>query len=163
MTMKQVLILLLCMISLLSTPTAACQFDDHDASPEKFFDLAATVFTAHITKTTEIDLPTSQEYAATTAIESEFKIVEVFKGTPPANQKVHDLVFGFGNCSTPLLAGTDYLFFLQSSEKENMPKWWNYVGLPTGSRMIYPIESKKITELLEKIRNHASLNKKSKE
>ncbi len=156
--MKSIALLVLC---LLSTPVMACQFENADASPVQFFDSAKTVFTAHITKAQEIQMPAGDGDRTIAVVEAEFSTIEVFKGSPPESHKVHDLVFGYGNCSNPLLVGTDYLFFLEENKEMKEPTYeYNYVGFPTGSRMIYPIESKLSKILLQTLRTHAAELKK---
>lgn len=148
----------LIMMAMLGAPAAlACQIRYSDAPPERFYDLADVVFTAHLTKAEEITLPANKQHGALTAIEGQVKIIEVLKGTPPASSKVHDLVQNnFDICSSLLLPGNDYLFFLKpAQDKSASAAEWNYVGLPTGSRLIFPADSNITQEMLRKLRAYA--------
>lgn len=150
----------LVMMAMLGAPAAfACQIRYSDAPPERFYDLADVVFTAHLTKAEEITLPPNKQHGALTAIEGQVKIIEVFKGAPPASGKVHDLVQNnFDICSSLLLPGNDYLFFLKPAQDKSASATaaeWNYVGFPTGSRIIFPADSNMTQEMLRKLRAYA--------
>ena len=148
----------LVMMAMLGAPTAfACQIRYSDAPPERFYDLADVVFTAHLTKAEEKTLPPNKQHGALTAIEGQVKIIEVFKGAPPASGRVHDLVQNnFDICSSLLLPGNDYLFFLKlAPSKSNPTGEWNYVGFPTGSRIIFPADSNVTQDMLRKLRAYA--------
>ncbi len=151
----------LCSLALsLVSPAQACSFDRYGDSAEDFYKTAKTAFIAHVTKTEEkfiVDPERSKE--RNRYIEATFEVIEVLKGKPPESGTVHDLVLGIGNCSIGLVAGLDYLFMPDENtknEREKMSKYgvtaYNYVGLPTGSRMLPSIEHKKTIELLNKLR-----------
>lgn len=150
----------LIIILLANTPSVACQFDHAGEGSEVFFNLADTVFTAHVTNAKEkFMISPDAESRKVAYVEAEYEIIEVLKGKPPASNKVHDTLFGFGSCSTPIIVGLDYLFMLQPDKKnldQEKSDWgvaeFNSVGMPTGSMPIYPITSKKSVELLSKLR-----------
>lgn len=150
----------LIILSLTNTPSAACQFDHAGKGSEVFFKLADTVFTAHVTKAVEKFMVSADAVSRKIAyVEAEYEILEVLKGKPPVSNKVHDMVFGFGNCSLPIIVGFDYLFMLQGDKKttdKEKSDWgvteFNSVSIPTGSIPIYPISSKKSVDLLSKLR-----------
>lgn len=149
-----------------NTPSAACQFDHAGEGSDVFYKLADTVFTAHVIKAEKKFMVSPDAKSRKIAyIEAEYEIIEVLKGKPPASNTVHDMVFGFGNCSSPIIVGLDYLFMLQQNKKseryeQEKSDWgvteFNSVGMPTGSIPIYPITSKKSVELLNKLRKLAN-------
>jgi hypothetical protein len=58
---------------------------------------------------------------------------------------VRSLPHGFGNCTIPLLAGADYIFFLQKED--------DYITFVSGSAgPIVNLDAKKVREKLEKLR-----------
>lgn len=95
-------------IMAVSAKAYACSRDPHP-TPEQQFAEAAAVFVGHVTRAEEAvhKMPWgNQPVVAATVTPG-----EIFKGTPPAGGKVISFVFGPGNCSVPLLAGSDYVFF----------------------------------------------------
>jgi len=84
-------------------------------------------------------------------VEGEFRVVEIFKGIPPSDGKARDFIFGPGNCSLGLLAGLDYLFFIEDARE-------NFVLLPSGSRAFVNIngtEPKRLFETLRRLRSES--------
>jgi hypothetical protein len=92
---------------LMADAALACSPPPPNLSTSEKYANAATVFHAHITKT-EI----SAEHPF--VVEATFRVVEAFKGTPPA--KVRSSVFRPGACGFPLLVGIDHLFFLADGQ-----------------------------------------------
>lgn len=143
----------------------ACTFEDSSAPPEAFFRKAETVFWAHVTQTEEktadslkfmnqaesFSLGPSRtktgEKNGPHIVEATFDVVEIFKGNPPDDHVVRDLVISPGNCATPLVVGFDYMFFI--SKKDD---GFHYVGLPTGTRVLEYPENKKVKDFIEQIR-----------
>ena len=82
-------------------------------------------------------------------VEGSFTVVEVLKGTPPSDGKVVDMVFGPGNCSLGLLAGLDYVFFIQD-DKYNLVIW------PTGSRAFINLEAADAVKTITALRKLSS-------
>lgn len=142
------------------TPAYACSFDRQGESAEDFFKTAQTAFIAHVVKTEEKFIADSEKSKERNQyLEATFEVIEVLKGTPPESGTVHDLVPGIGNCSIGLIAGLDYLFMPDENtkdEKERMSEYgvaaYNYVGLPTGSKMLPSLEHKITIELLNRLR-----------
>src|SRR5262245_41120822 len=86
---------------------SACSPAPPSLSTSEKYANAATVFHAHLTKT-EISA------AHPVVVEATCRVVEAFKGTPPA--KVRSSVFRPGACGFPLLVGIDHLFFLADGQ-----------------------------------------------
>lgn len=134
------------------------------ASTEYFFKAAKSAFVAHVTKTEEKFMHNPQKpYEQNAYLEATFEVIEVLKGTPPASGIVHDLVLDIGNCSIGLTAGQNYLFMPgenMTSDKQQLSdngfSEHNYVGLPTGSRMLPYLMDNKTVELLNKLRTLAN-------
>jgi hypothetical protein len=61
-------------------------------------------------------------------IEGAFRMVEVLKGPPPIGGKIRSLAYNTGNCTIPIMAGSDYLFFVYT---EN-----SLISYPGGSRLL---------------------------
>ena len=144
-TMKTVFALLICFILWLgSSATFACSTRGDPPTDEQLFKKASSVFVAHVLRTEEksIRVETKNPYLV---VEAEFRVVEILKGQPPSDGKVRDLVFGPGNCSLGLLAGLDYLFFIQDDQ-------YNFVLWPTGSRPFININGTESVKLLQDLR-----------
>ena len=114
-------------------------------SDEDLFRKASTVFVARVVRTEEKQVVWKGAKNPESIVEGDFQVVEILKGQPPAGGKVRDLTFGPGNCSLGLLAGMDYLFFIQP-DQENLVLW------PTGSRMIINRQGTEVVKLLELLR-----------
>jgi hypothetical protein len=126
---------------LLTNSAFACSSLGNPKTTEQLFAQASSVFVAHVVRTQESthtvsDIPT---------VEGEFRLVEAIKGTPPPDNKVRDFVYGYGNCSLGLLAGLDYVFFIQKD-------WKDLVVIPSGSQPLININGRAAVELLQKLR-----------
>jgi hypothetical protein len=96
---------------------------------EQGFARASTIFVARIVPTEESQMTLDGEEL----IEGTFRVSEVFKGEPPQDPKVRSWVFQPTNCSIPLLAGWDYVFFLYPENDRN------FVDATRGS---FPLEGR---------------------
>lgn len=150
---------------LISHAVQACQFEDETAPPETFFRKAESAFWGHVTRTEEkttdslkfmnqaesftTHFPKSEsgKKSGPPIVEATFEVVEVFKGNPPDDHMVRDLVISPGNCATPLLAGFDYMFFISVKDDG-----FHYVGLPTGTHVLADGENKQAKEFIQQIR-----------
>ncbi|MBV8536257.1 MAG: hypothetical protein JO128_11730 [Alphaproteobacteria bacterium] len=83
-------------------------------------------------------------------VEASFRTIEIFKGYPPADGKVRSPAFGPGNCSVPLLAGSDYILFLYEN---------NLVLLPGGSELVFNLEGTEVKKALGELRELAKTNR----
>ena len=119
----------------------ACSSPGEPPTVEELFAKATSVFVAHVVRTQETNL----KIEGIPIVEGEFRLVEEIKGTPPQDYRVRDFVYGYGNCSLGLLAGLDYVFFIQKD-------WSDLVVFPSGSRPIININGKASVELLQKLR-----------
>jgi hypothetical protein len=130
--------LLLAMVTL---DALACSTLGPPPTVEENFAAASAVFVAHITKTEEI-LP-AKDGVPIPVVAGTFRVLEVLKGMPPADNKVESVVFGPGNCSVPLLAGWDYVFFLRDGRQ--------LVSI-FGTESFFNIHGTEPKKLLEKLR-----------
>ena len=122
---------------------------DPPQSQPQLFARASTVFVAHLLRTEEIAAATPLNPEPGPVVEATFQTIEVFKGQPPPDQRVRSPVFAPGNCSVPLLAGSDYLFFLYSADA-------NFVlMLPGGSTLIWDVNGSATKEELGQLRKLA--------
>ncbi|MGB3810516.1 MAG: hypothetical protein WA943_10495 [Parvibaculum sp.] len=125
-----------------ATNALACSVDPSaQRRPEDLFSDAATVVVAHLTKVEEIDAPNENNRMG--VIQGTFRPIEVIKGKLPAGNKVKSPAFGPGNCSIPLLAGMDYVFYLDGK--------LNYVTWVTGSELLDELDSPSARQVLEKL------------
>jgi hypothetical protein len=122
----------------------ACSILGEPPSERQLFEKAASVFVAHVFRTEEKQLPVGPNKTSIPVVEGDFRIIETLKGTPPSDGKVRDVVFGPGNCSLGLMAGLDYLFFINDGQV--------FVSWPTGSRPFINIEGTEPKKLLENLR-----------
>ena len=109
----------------LREPASACSMVNPPTDAE-LFAKASTVFVGRIVRTEEIE---SYQYPGAgigPAPEGTFRLVEVLKGEPPADRKVVGPIFMM--CMMPLMAGLDYLIFL--NDGSNFIVW----ALDTGTR-----------------------------
>jgi hypothetical protein len=112
---------------------------------EELFSQASSVFVAHLTSVAEISAPDDVKKSHKNIIEGSFSTIEPIKGEPPASRKVRSVPYGFGNCTIPLLAGADYIFFLQKED--------DYITFLSGSAgPIVNLDATKVREKLEKLR-----------
>lgn len=114
---------------------------------EELFSEASAVFVAHLVRVEEIETA-AQAKDGLAKIEGTVRVIEVLKGSPPASNKIKSLTFGPGNCTIPLLAGSDYVLF-QSRDDEYITWMVGSVG------PIWNLEGREPQELLEKLRARA--------
>src|SRR5262249_49928913 len=88
-------------------------------------------------------------------VQATVRVVESFKGLPPADGKIRSRVFASGNCSIPILAGNNYLIFFL---RDDLP-----VGFTGGSRLLSTLrddlqeeETKQILKMLRRLRDDPS-------
>jgi hypothetical protein len=106
-------------ISLLTTYGAsACSW--RETTYEDKFRRAISIFTAHVVSTEEKVEP-SADIMDGRVIYATVKVVEMFKGQPPADGRVKSGVFSNGNCTIPIMAGNDYLIFLYEDSLVHFP------------------------------------------
>lgn len=116
-----------------------------EPTDEDLFRSASAVFVAHLTRTEEAEMKDPDTGKPPPIVIGHFRLIETLKGSPPANGTVRDLVYGPGNCSLGLLAGNDYVFFLQDEYK-------GVVLHLSGSRMIFDLEARQVRAFLDKLR-----------
>ena len=80
-------------------------------------------------------------------ITATFVPVEIFKGNLPADKKVKSWAFGPGNCTIPILAGVDYVFFID-------PKEQGFITSLDGSFMAFTLESGEVKNALDEMRKY---------
>lgn len=110
---------LVAMLLLGRLETASACSDPNRTTDEELFAKASTVFVARIYRTEEIEVPGVGGARAKLAVEGAFRLEEVLKGQPPVDGKfkappifLSPLV---SMCGTPLVAGFDYVVFLDSN------------------------------------------------
>jgi len=115
----------------------ACGFADacsrREGAPtlEESYASAKEVFVAHVVDAHERDAPRAWgESEAQTVVEAKYSIKESLKGDAPRVGEVYDLPDGIGNCSIPLVAGHDYVFFVQPHDGTPDVR---FVGMMSGS------------------------------
>jgi hypothetical protein len=150
--MKQYAILIAGSLSLvLAMPAMACSSLKPFPTEDQLFASSSAVFLAHLQRVEEVGSVTpNTEHGAGNGdkiVEGTFRLLETIKGQPPADNKIKSLAYGTGNCSLPLLAGNDYLFFLES---DNFVLLWH-----GGAEALINIESAPTREMLDKLRNLA--------
>jgi hypothetical protein len=126
-----------------TTAAMACSTTQPPPTTEEQFAKATRVLVARIVRTEEarMVLPPADEMPI---VEGTVRVIEILKGQPPEDGKVRSLVYGPGNCTIPLLAGWDYVFFLY--EDKNFVQW---LGGSVGN---WSLEGKEAKSLLEKLR-----------
>ncbi|MGJ4948619.1 hypothetical protein [Bradyrhizobium sp. HKCCYLS20291] len=130
------------------SPAAACSSLNGPPSEEQLFAKATSVFVAHVTSVAEIAAPDDVKKVYPQILEASIQTIEVIKGQPPAEAKVKSLPLGYGNCTLPLLAGADYIFFFQDQV--------SYVTFVTGSAgPILNLGGTEVRGRLEKLRSLA--------
>lgn len=141
------------LFQIITLPSFACSRLPGAPEPTNrdLFREAKSVFIAHVYRTEEESFLLKPNNAPISVVVGEFRVVEVLKGSPPADRKIRDLVFGFGNCSLGLMAGLDYVFYVR--EGEELVLW------PGGSRPLLNIEGKEAKEFLETLRDFAADNR----
>ncbi|WP_257167255.1 hypothetical protein [Bradyrhizobium sp. SRS-191] len=130
------------------SPAAACSSLSGPSSEEQLFAKATSVFVAHVTSVAEIAAPDDVRKHYPQILEASINTIEVIKGQPPADAKVRSLPLGYGNCTLPLLAGADYIFFFQDQ--------LSYVTFVTGSAgPILNLAGTEVRGRLERLRSLA--------
>jgi hypothetical protein len=81
-------------------------------TPEELFAQAATVFVAHVIKVQEMTASDTDKHETGT-VQATFRAIETLKGSPPSSSYVLSDMYSYGNCTLPLLAGADYIFFMK--------------------------------------------------
>lgn len=124
----------------------ACSRDPNIPAPtlDELFAQAATVFVAHIVEVQEITA-TDMEKHRTGTVQAAFRQIEILKGSPPASGYVTSDAYSYGNCTLPLLAGADYVFFMKN---DNDP----IKTLDGSSGPILNLKGTQVQALLEKLR-----------
>ena len=82
------------------------------STPEELFAQAATVFVAHVIKVQEMTASDTDKHETGT-VQATFRAIETLKGSPPSSSYVLSDMYSYGNCTLPLLAGADYIFFMK--------------------------------------------------
>ncbi|WP_341915000.1 hypothetical protein [Ferrovibrio terrae] len=116
-----------------------------EPTDEDLFREASAVFVARVYKTEEAIDNVGPRNSPVPIVIGTFRPGEIFKGRPPADNTVRDFTPGPGNCGLMLMAGVDYLFFLQEQTR-------NYVPWPHGSRGFFNINATEPQKLFEKLR-----------
>jgi hypothetical protein len=115
---------------------SACSPAPPNRSTSERFAEVSTVFAARIIRTELVD---SEGVVAT------FQVAEVFKGQPPADQKIRSDVFVPGACGFPLLVGATYILFLSEGQTHI---WLNDDSVRGGYVLDYiPAAQKLLAEL----------------
>jgi hypothetical protein len=137
------LVIFIFLIMLTPTTTWACSQDPAQPEPtdRDFYKAAKLVLSAHVTKVEEM-VPAGDGDGG--LIVGTLRPIEVFKGKLPQEFTVRSEVFLPGNCTLPLMAGSDYVFFLDG--KDNFVQW------ATGSRSYFNIDGTEVRKELEAIR-----------
>ncbi|MBI3513937.1 MAG: hypothetical protein HY060_07740 [Proteobacteria bacterium] len=145
MTLQQLVIAVL-IVLIGAFPAGACSRapDEPEPTVANFFASAKQVFLAPLIRTEEVRHNDPVYKDIPYFIEGRYRIIEILKGQPSADGAVRDLPWGPGNCSLGLLAGHDYLFFVDQR---------GLVLLPDGSRMFFSLEVQPVKQLLAKLRS----------
>lgn len=132
---------------LLAGPSSAwaCSLDPTlpEPTPEERFEKAAIVVAAHMLKVEEVEAP-NEIGQDMLWVEGTFRPIELLKGELPAGNKVSGPAYGPGNCSLPLLAGSDYIFYLDGEK--------NFVIWPSGSEMFFSLDTPDGKKVLDDLR-----------
>lgn len=121
-------------ISLVAGNAAACSC--REKSREVLFRSAEAVFFARVTETRLVD----------THVEARFEVIESFKQGRRKIDTVIDPVCAIGNCSICLIAGHDYIFFVNDR---------GYVGMCTGSSGVNQ-NSRELPKVLDELRGYGA-------
>ncbi|MGE5516877.1 MAG: hypothetical protein ACM31D_13765 [Bacteroidota bacterium] len=124
----------------------ACSRDPNVPEPtaEELFANAATVVVGHLIKVEQVAAADIDKHDAG-VIEGTFSPIEIIKGEAPADNKVKSQTFFPGNCTLPLLVGSDYVFFLDGKD--------NFVSWITGSASLGFPGSPAVERAREKLRS----------
>jgi hypothetical protein len=125
--------------------THACSVAEGSPEPTKeaLFAEASTVFVGHVVFVEEV--AAQHRDPNEPVLEAKFRVTEVLKGQPPADNKVRSFGYGPGNCTAPMLAGMDYLFFLHQGVQ-------NFVDWPSGTETFFNINGTETQALLARLR-----------
>lgn len=139
-------------LQLVAFPLWACSLAPGKEWPTESerFQKARAVFVAHVYRTTEGSRSIDSSGKLFPIVEAEFRVIEVIKGVPPTNEKVAALVPSAGNCAVLLVAGVDYVFFVQEGHDLI---WW-----PDGSLAFTNLQAIEPKKLLERLRKMATEN-----
>lgn len=130
------------------SPGSACSSAKPIPTDEELLARASAVVVAHLTSVEEIDVPANMKGAYNTIVEASVSTIESIKGSPPKNGKVRSAPFGYGNCTLPLLAGADYILFLNEKDP--------YITSLSGSTgPILNLDAVEVRERLAKLRSLA--------
>jgi hypothetical protein len=114
-------------------------------TPEELFAQAATVFVAHVIKVQEM---TGSDLEKHKTVQATFRAIEKLKGSPPSSSYVLSDMYSYGNCTLPLLAGADYIFFMKDDN--------DHINSLEGSAgPILNLHATQVQGLLEKLRAQA--------
>jgi hypothetical protein len=117
-------------------------------STAELFSEASTVFVGHIVRAEEIQVqfaaPDGDSAREVPAVEGTFRLVEVFKGEPPADRKIVSGIHAM--CVQTLMVGLDYLVYLNPGS--NVIVW-----VPGPDQGTLPLFDDTRASILEKLRN----------
>jgi len=142
-------LLLLLLLQSVAFPLLACSQRPGQAPPtdRELFQKAKAVFIAHVYRTEEESRPINGSEKSFAVVDGDFRVIEVLKGTPPANGKVTTFIPSPGNCAVMLMSGGDYIFFTQ--ERYDLVLW------PDGSRPFMNPQATESKKFLETFRQMA--------
>lgn len=120
-----------------------------EPTEEELFSQASAVFVAHLISTQEV-AEADPDKKQQGVIEGTFRVLEILKGSPPANSKVRSWQFLPGNCTLPFISGGDYIFFLANNN--------DYITFVSGSAG--PILNLNATEVQKQLNQLRALAKK---
>ncbi|CAD6882376.1 hypothetical protein [Methylomonas albis] len=143
-------LLILVLLQFVAPPLWACSRPPGEAQPTEgeLVQKAKAVFVAHVYRTTEGSRSIDSSEKLFPVVEGEFRVIEVLKGVPPSNGKVTTLVPSPGNCAVLLVAGVDYVFFIQEGHDFI---WW-----PDGSQAFTNLHATEPKRFLERLRTLAT-------
>ena len=108
----------------LATQAQACQrVGQVQVTKQQLFDAATAVFTAHVIEVTEVDKKSFPDLSGVLAsgavhlLKVKFRLIENIKGAPSDDNTILSLSYGPGNCTIPMMAGWDYVFFDNTKAK----------------------------------------------
>ena len=116
-------------------------------TPEELFAQAATVFVAHVIKVQEMTASDTDKHETGT-VQATFRAIETLKGSPPSSSYVLSDMYSYGNCTLPLLAGADYIFFMKN-DKDHIN------SLEGSAGPILNLHATQVQNSLEKLRAQA--------
>lgn len=108
-------------------PAKACSEGEPEPTPQDRFDRASSVFVAHVTRVEEDKEPDFKTRSDGTVFGT-IITKEVIKGNPPDDNIVKEKFLIPAFCSIPLLAGGDYIFYLDSNAYLEIFNGTEYLG-----------------------------------